>query len=315
MIFPVEAVRCMLLAIREIKMEIPVKISPPKMRRSSRIAIEIAIYLIGSDMEGKNFSEQTKTLVLSRHGSGVVSQYRLAPEQEMIIRRLDTNKQAEVRVVGLVGSQAGIHTYGLAFLDPNLNFWGIEFPPATELETKASRGLFECSSCKGRETVDLNDVELDVYTINASIARHCKRCGSSTIWTRASGDPNDQSVSLEPGQTPEPSPTPTPMPQPATPTPKARPEDRRKYVPAKVNFTACIRCPDSEDDIVACEEMSRGGLRFTSGKRYVQLSRIEVAVPYSPRALNIFVPALIDRVQGLPEQKLFQYDVSFIKSS
>jgi len=201
-IFPVEAVRCMLLAIREIKMEIPVKISPPKMRRSSRIAIEIAIYLIGSDMEGKNFSEQTKTLVLSRHGSGVVSQYRLAPEQEMIIRRLDTNKQAEVRVVGLVGSQAGIHTYGLAFLDPNLNFWGIEFPPATELETKASRGLFECSSCKGRETVDLNDVELDVYTINASIARHCKRCGSSTIWTRASGDPNDQSVSLEPGKHP-----------------------------------------------------------------------------------------------------------------
>ena len=35
----------MLLATREIKMEIPVKISPPKMRRSSRITIEIAICL------------------------------------------------------------------------------------------------------------------------------------------------------------------------------------------------------------------------------------------------------------------------------
>ena len=57
----------------------------------------------------------------------------------------------------------------MAFLDPNLNFWAIDFPPATELETKASRGLFECGSCKGRETVDLNDVELDVYTINAAI--------------------------------------------------------------------------------------------------------------------------------------------------
>jgi hypothetical protein len=267
-------------------------------------------------MEGKNFSEQTKTLVLSRHGSGVISQYRLAPEQEIIIRRLDTNQQAEVRVVGLVGSQAGMHTYGLAFLDPNLNFWGIDFPPATELETKASRGLFECCSCKGHETVDLNDVELDVYRINAAITRHCKRCGSLTVWTRASGDPDaEKSVSLESRRTPEPSPTPTSTPQPSAPAPKAHPENKRKYVPAKVKFTASIRCPGSEDDIVACEEMSRGGLRFTSGKRYVELSMIEVAVPYSPRVLNIFVSARVDRVQELPEQKLFRYDVSFIKSS
>jgi hypothetical protein len=42
---------------------------------------------------------------------------------------------------------------------------------------------------------------------------------------------------------------------------------------------------------------------------------IEVAVPYSPKALNIFVPAVIDGVQELPEQKLFHYDVSFVKSS
>ncbi len=277
--------------------------------------MEIAILLIGSDMEGKNFSEHAKTLVVNRHGCGVVSHYTLAPEQEIIIRRLDTNKQAEVRVVGLVGSQASFHTYGLAFLDPKLNFWGIDFPPATELETKASRGLFECSSCKGRETVDLNDVELDVYRINAAINRLCKRCGALTVWTRASGDLDDKSVSLESKQTPERFPAPTSIPQPATPVPKARPEDSRKYAPAKVKFTACIRCAGSKDDIVACEEMSRGGLRFTSGKRYVQLSTIEVAVPYSPGALNIFVSALIDRVQELPEQKLFRYDVSFVKSS
>jgi len=125
-----------------------------------------------------------------------------------------------VRVVGLVGSQAGIHTYGLTFLDPNLNFWGIDFPPATELETKASRGLFECSSCNGRETVDLNDVELDVYRINAAITRFCKRCGSLTVWTRASGDLDDKAVSLESKQTLEPFPTPTSMPQPASPVPK-----------------------------------------------------------------------------------------------
>ena len=311
-----EAVRCVLLPTREIKMEISVK-TYEKARRSGRIAMEIAIVLIGSDIGGGNtFSEPTKTIVLSRHGSGVVSQYRLAPEQEITIRRLDTNKQAGARVVGLVGSKTGIHTYGLAFLDANLDFWGIEFPLATEIAKEAGRGVFECSGCKGREALDLNDVELDVYTINKGIARYCKRCGSLTVWTRASDDPDgEKSVSFESRRTPEPSPTPTLMPQSPTPAPKAHPENKHKYVPAKVKFTACIRCPGSEDDIVACEEMSRGGLRFTSGKHYVELSMIEVAVPYSPRVLNIFVLARVDRAQELPEQRLFRYDVPFIKSS
>src|SRR5215472_5677125 len=60
-------------------------------RRSSRIPKEIAILLTGSDIEGKVFSEQTKTVLLSRHGAGIVSRYKLSAEQELILRRLDTN--------------------------------------------------------------------------------------------------------------------------------------------------------------------------------------------------------------------------------
>src|SRR2546430_9964138 len=78
---------------------------PESVRRSNRIAKEIAILLVGSDMEGKMFSEQTKTVLLSRHGAGIVSQYALSAEQELILRRLDTNKEAEVRVVGNLGAQ------------------------------------------------------------------------------------------------------------------------------------------------------------------------------------------------------------------
>ncbi len=73
---------------------------PEGMRRSGRIPKEIAILLVGSDLEGKVFSEQTKTVVLSRHGAGIVSQYKLVPEQELILRRLDTNSETEIRIVG-----------------------------------------------------------------------------------------------------------------------------------------------------------------------------------------------------------------------
>jgi len=66
---------------------------PEGMRRSSRIPRR----KIGnscwwaSDMEGKNvFLRQTKTVVLSRHGAGIVSQLRTFPQsKKLILRRLD----------------------------------------------------------------------------------------------------------------------------------------------------------------------------------------------------------------------------------
>src|SRR5882762_10176957 len=83
-----------------------------RMRRSSRIPKEIPILLVGSDMEGKVFSEQAKTVLLSRHGAGIVSENKLSAEQELIIRSLETNKEAEVRVVGQLGAVGNNYPYG-----------------------------------------------------------------------------------------------------------------------------------------------------------------------------------------------------------
>ena len=105
---------------------------PDGMRRSSRIPKEIAILLVGSDMAGKVFSEETKTVVLSRHGAGIVSHYVLSAEQELILRRLDTDKEAEVRIVGQLGSHGESHTYGVAFLDADADLWGVDFPSMTD---------------------------------------------------------------------------------------------------------------------------------------------------------------------------------------
>jgi hypothetical protein len=54
---------------------------PAGRRRSNRIPKTISIILSGSDIEGKQFSEQTKTLVLSRHGAGIVSINKLAMQE------------------------------------------------------------------------------------------------------------------------------------------------------------------------------------------------------------------------------------------
>lgn len=348
------------------------RMPPDSRRRSSRIPKQLAIFLIGSDIEGRVFSEETKTVVLSRHGAGITSQYKLSAEQEIIIRAVDSGKEADARVVGQIGSEGDTYIYGVAFLDPTIDFWGLDFGELTDSEKLASRALLQCSSCQLRETVDHSDLEADVFAINRSAVRYCKRCGSSTVWKQATGEPMaspapvpakstmvEQSVveadppdiylaesaetyepreaepvvaSPPPGRLapkpwipPEPEPPPPTTAKSTTPAPSAassaapqatrRPEDRRKHPRVPVKFKACIRRPGMPDDIVSCEDMSRGGLRFKSKKQYFASTMIEVAVPYSPGGQSIFVPAQIAYVHESPGEGVFHCGVAYIKSS
>jgi len=350
---------------------------PDGTRRSGRIPKQIAITIVGSDTEGRVFSERTKTVLLSRHGAGIQSTYKLSPEQELVIRSEVSNKEIEARLVGQIGSQGDVYIYGLAFLDSKINFWGIDFPDLSETEKRARETLLECSNCRSREMADHSDLASDVMAVNDGIVRYCQKCGSSTLWklaaTRSQSDEDgtspedslgepDATFPAPPGpwrgaerpggakERPsafagaawmetetrgsaparEPVSPPPAMPDVAAPkapadasssarvatqnVPAKERENRRKHARMRVNFKACVRRPDSQDDIVACEDMSRGGLRFKSKQKYFEKTLIEVAVPYSPGDQPIFVPAQIVYVQELPEQKLYRCGVMYLRS-
>jgi hypothetical protein len=315
------------------------------LRRSSRIPKELVILLTGSDLDGKGFSEMTKTVLLSRYGAGIISTYKLYAEQEIIVRYLDTNKEALVRVVGRIGSEGETYTYGVAFVDPGtIDFWGIDFAPVSEKDKAARSVLLECGNCKERETVEHSDVESDVLIINEGIVRYCKPCGDSTLWKRASEVPDELPVLVAAGSVPSVSSskeatniatTETPRgPQgsqgvstpanldapPTAPLPSAygRPErkssapidNRRKHPRARVNYKACIRRSGFTDEVVACEDMSKGGICFSSRKKYFERTAIEIAVPYSP-GNAIFVPAEITWVVEITKDKLYKCGVTY----
>jgi PilZ domain len=334
-------------------------------RSSSRIPKEIPIVLIGSDLDGSVFSEPTKTVLLSLHGAGVLSRHKLCAEQEMVLRCPDRNKEAEIRVAGQLGSQQGVHTYGVAFIDPSLKFWDVEFPSLSPDEME--RGLLSlvCNSCKALEKIDDTGIEADICATGEGVLRFCKRCGSLTLWKPAQPQTlpavspeslspvDDAQMALFPSSSPpEPAPASSSVVPPApaasssllaAPTQTSRPTpsqtqaavyyeqrgvvltlppprepdtarvNRRKHARVKVNYSACVRHPERGDDIVTCEDMSRGGLRFTSRKSYYERSLIEVAVPYTPGQPAIFVPAQIVFVQELPEQQLFRYGVAYLQ--
>lgn len=341
------------------------------MRSSGRIPKEVPILLIGDDLDGRVFSERTKTVVLSLHGAGLLSKHKLSPEQELILRWPERNKETEIRIVGQIGTHKGVHTYGVAFLDPNLNFWEIDFPPISAIERELGLVALFCTSCNAREKIDDTGIEADICATNDGVMRFCKQCGSSTLWKPALAAAPQGPVPPAPGQltlfssslppdhpnvaaqvssklhTPMPPSTSPPAPSsppPPVSAPKrsssfyaAEPEhfarpgaavatlappekpprptgvERRKHPRVKVNYSACVRHPQRGDDIVLCEDMSKGGLRFKSRQQYYAQSLIEVAAPYQPGQPAIFVPAQIVYVEALPEQHLFRYGVQYLK--
>jgi hypothetical protein len=153
-------------------------------RRSGRIKKEIKVLLMGTDTSGHVFSEETCTVVLSRHGAGIVSRHKLAADEILMLRLFGTSAQAEVRLVGKMGEETRGYTYGLAFLNDDLDFWELKFPPPQQWHSDPDSTL-ECTGCHSRQIVHQSEVEADVYALTQNILRFCQACGTSTVWKQA----------------------------------------------------------------------------------------------------------------------------------
>src|SRR5271168_1790842 len=109
-----------------------------KHRRSGRIFRAIPIQLMGTEADGSVFVEETRTVILSRHGAGIISKRKLVAEQELTLRSLESNQETEIRIVGEIGSQDNEYRYGVSFVDRVLDFWGIPFPMSTGTPEEAA---------------------------------------------------------------------------------------------------------------------------------------------------------------------------------
>jgi hypothetical protein len=371
-------------------------------RRSGRIAKELPIILLGTDATGKVFSEETNTVVLSRHGAGVVTRYRFSPDELLTLRLPGTAKEAAIRLIGQIGGEPGRYVYGVTFVDPNPDFWAMEFPPPDPFESASPRIALECSMCQTHVEIEQGDIEEDVYAVNGNILRFCAECGTSTPWKKAEGEAlpaspvraaksvsNSSPLSSAPKTSKPHLDVPAPAfaesfeavlaaahtsnsiapssysaasttsefaslsdiqtspaeasatavllsPEPTTalsakqigrPVAKpqgvsareldanGRPLNKRRNVRIRVSFSACVRHPAHADEVVECENVSKGGVCFHSLQQYPLDSLIEVAAPFSPGETALFVPAQIKRVEPLSGGLVFRYGVEYAKFS
>ena len=265
------------------------------------LARELQVEVFGADLDGLQFIEQTRTLTITRDGATIPLANKLAPESELIVRNPVTNQEAAARVVDLALDPIRVHVYGIVFVDPSVNLWQVEFP-----EVQSNAIALECSRCHRVDAVMLSEIEVKILETKQALTRHCECTNSSTTWKQT-----DQKVTERKVTEPEVSEVLPKAPPIEEPTAGGL-HGKRKEKRTAMKVAACVR-DNRGEEVVECENVSRGGFRFKSLKMYPAGTLIEAAVPYAKNSANIFVQARIAYQQGL-SGGFYRHGVAYTKS-
>lgn len=151
-------------------------------RRSGRVNLEIPIQVSGRDRDGKVFSEETKTLVVSLLGAKIFLSASVSPDVHLSVRNLKRGNEGLGRIVwrrDLVPS--GYHV-GIEFLDSDANFRDIEFPMDNLGQDIAASFLLECSGCHAQRVFDLDSFAVEQLQSAQPVLRPCARCNRLAMW-------------------------------------------------------------------------------------------------------------------------------------
>ena len=276
-------------------------------RRSDRVSLTLLLEASGVDSQGREFKGPARTLLINRTGAVIVLEHELVPDQQIHLQRRapsEAHRKSHVRVVGQFGHQKDGYLYGVELPDPSVDLWGVEFPPSADSLEAVARMLVECSYCRAREVVHLNELELRAFEANRGIARHCRNCGVPSIWTQAPHE--DEKKLTRASRTRRTAEAQDTVP----PTGEQRQRQRMRL---HTRLTACVRQTGADDELAVCEDISPLGLCFRSKRRYDAGMLVDVAVPYSPDAANIFLPALVIYSEAIPKAGLFRHGAEYRK--
>ncbi|OLC96464.1 MAG: hypothetical protein DMG35_12500 [Acidobacteria bacterium] len=268
------------------------------LRQSDRVSFRMPVEASWATAAGATFTQTAETLLVSRNGGVLRVSERLDAGQELHLRRHlegDHWKRARARVVAEIDQDPNGFLYAIHLLEPRADFWDIDFPSPHKAEEALARLLMECSFCQRREVVYLNELQLRSFEVRKCVARLCRHCDSPSIWIE----------SLSEVATPENGAARTPVEERVVP--------RRNRTRVKARVLACIRRRGFAEEVVVCEDLSKGGLSFRSRNQYGEGSRVEVAVPFTPGSGTIFVPIRIVFSQAIPSAGLYRHGAAYIK--
>jgi hypothetical protein len=265
------------------------------LRQSERVLLTLPIRISGAGEYGKEFVEEGHTVDVSRQGATIMVDRELRPGQNIKIQRVGVFKEAMARVVGqIIRGTAGL-LYGVALVEPNVNLWDISFPAVCEVDKAVLRALLRCVACGQLEVSYLNEFEASLFLHHRSIARICQQCGGWTTWTQPRSPVEADSQRQKSCYVL------------ASGTRNQRSHDR---IP--VDAIGSVRHPTLGTEVVLVGNLARGGLSFYSASTYAEGSSIEMAVPYTSKTPNIYVPARVVSSRKGTDKGFIEYGVSYI---
>ncbi len=271
-------------------------------RSSDRVSLFSAIRVRGNDVAGEAFSVEAKTVLVTQHGAAIIINRELAANQHVNIRCYGVDTEAEARVVGRIEKRSDGYLYGVQFLDPSMNPWNIKFPAGGPGVEAVGRLLLQCGECQRRELVYLDEMELEVFGANQGLTRLCSNCQRMTTWKATPQEVPSEAAAAAPVESIE-----------GITGLVPRTRNDRKYVRVRMKMKACIRHHELGEEVVDCEDVSKGGICFLSQKQYVRGAAIDAAVPYLAGQANIFTRARIANVRPPKDGKgPTKYGVSYV---
>jgi hypothetical protein len=237
--------------------------------------LTLPIRVSGVRGQGKDFSEEGQTIDISRQGATIKVGWDLFTGEIINVQRLDgVGKEAMARVVGRVTGGSEGGVFGVTMLDPAVvNPWGVVFPAVASMDKGVLRALLRCVACDRTEVSYLDEFEADLLLYHHYVSRNCEPIAAVTLGR----------------------------------------QNRRSHGRIQVEAVGCVRHPVRGNEVVVVRELARGGLNFYSATKYPEGSRVEIAVPYSSKAPNIYSPARIVSSRNGAGEGLLEYGAVYLE--
>jgi PilZ domain-containing protein len=266
------------------------------LRRSERVLVNLRVRISAVAGRDKDFLSEGQTIDVSHDGAAIIVDRDLSVGQTIKVRRVGVNKEAMARVVGNYKDQASnSRVFGIALTDNQANLWDIVFPTTADLDNAVLRALLRCVACGRLEVAYLNEFESDLFLNHHSVARICGQCGGWTTWIRPYGQvPVSPDFAAESG------------------VPDSATQNYRSHDRLRTETVGCIRNSAVANDVVLVSDLGRGGLTFFSTNLYPEGATLEMAIPYTSRAPNVFSLVRIVGARKGKERNLTEYRATYL---
>jgi len=257
-------------------------------RRSERLLITVPIRVEGLDREGMKFSEDSRTVVINRHGARIYLQRMVAAGAVLLVTTLVGHRSAKFRVVGPTQPPTGGGgEWGIECQESNSNIWGIGFPPSSAAEG-ACAALLECRRCHAVKLSQLSMIEHEVLSTSGLLVKECEACARSTAWSFR--EPSVPISSDDTGGT---------LSSSESISAQQAASNRRYHNRVALQLPIRVRSYYGAEEFARTENVSRSGMCFVTDRNYEIGEFILVTCPFEKGGHNIEIRGQVVRCREM----------------